>query len=366
MPQSDEYVAILRCQTWNVWPAFTGAEYQTFKIEYGASTVMPARLIIISYDQRTSPENYINEETQYGPLLWDGKTKGLYRVRDEVLAAPDDRFMVEFQHRHAQRGEVDICINFKFDGELPPPLVEALRATVYAALSLLNLHFKDYLTPQLPFQLRKVLSEDSGSFESAITVAIRTRYVLSKEELEPSLSSIAQLLSHSPYGEKLRVALELYAAHFNEQQIRVRFLLLVIAIESLAKPTAKHQVAITLLTRWAKELETEKGKYDSSSEEYRSLDALSRELNFREDDSIRSQLRKLFLNLPGFTPNETEDLQRRALRVYDKRSALVHDGYLPIQELAELEVEARSLIEKIFVVAIEQSKTLLSSKPPIS
>ena len=36
---------------------------------------------------------------------------------------------------------------------------------------------------------------------------------------------------------------------------------------------------------------------DSSSQEFASLEALSRELNFREEDSIRSQIRKLFADL---------------------------------------------------------------------
>ena len=42
------------------------------------------------------------------------------------------------------------------------------------------------------------------------------------------------------------------------------------------------------------------------------------------------------------------------MRVYDKRSSLVHDGYLPADELPELESEARELLEKVFVCAIEQ------------
>jgi hypothetical protein len=47
-------------------------------------------------------------------------------------------------------------------------------------------------------------------------------------------------------------------------------------------------------------------------------------------------------------------LQRRALRVYEKRSSLVHDDYLPADEPPELENEARELLEKVFVCAIEE------------
>lgn len=68
--------------------------------------------------------------------------------------------------------------------------------------------------------------------ESSVLLAVQNRQVLTKQALEISLSKIATSLLSLEYGEKLRVALELYAAHFNEQQVRVRFLLIVIAMES--------------------------------------------------------------------------------------------------------------------------------------
>lgn len=361
MPQSDEYVAILRCQTWNVWPEKTGTEHRPFSIDYGASAALPARLFVLSYAQRSTPERYLKEETNLGPLVWDGEIRGLHRVRNMALKAPSDEVEVAWQHRNAQRGEVDICINFRFDEELTPPLIEALRATASAIMSLTNLQLGDYLTPAAPFQLRKVLPDGGGQMESAILLAVRDRQILEKEALGPTLSSIASVLLESAYGEKLRVALELYAAHFTEEQVRVRFLLLVIAMESLAKPTAKHQVATDLLGSWRQELEGEMQKYESSSEEYRSLEALSRELGFRGDDSIRSQVRKLFANLPGLGSAEASDLQRRALHVYDRRSTLVHDGHLPIEELSALEAEACELLEQVFSNAIEQSKNAPSA-----
>lgn len=357
MANVDEYVAILRCQTWNVWPELTGIKYQSFSIQYGASVDVPARLVVLSYAQRSSPERYINEETKLGPLLWDGETRGLHHVRDTILKAPEDEIELRCQYRNVHRGEVDICINFNFNGKLPTPLIEALRATAYATMALLNLRLGDYLTPATPFQVRKVLPGGGGELESSILLAVHERQVLAKETLEPTVSSIGRILLDSPYGEKLRVALELYAAHFNEQQIRVRFLLLVIAMEALAKPSLKHQVALDLLSRLRCELDEEMMKYESSSEEYRNLEALRRELIFRREDSIRSRVGKLFASLPGLNSVEADQLQQRALRVYDKRSALLHDGHLPAQELSGLELEARELLEKVFVIDIEQCKS---------
>src|SRR5712692_5045606 len=75
---------------------------------------------------RRARQAYLKEETQIGLLVWDGETCGLHRVRDTVLKAPEDEVELAWQHRNAQRGEVDICINFRFDGEIPPPLFDAL------------------------------------------------------------------------------------------------------------------------------------------------------------------------------------------------------------------------------------------------
>jgi hypothetical protein len=315
-----------------------------------------ARLVLSSYVNRSSPEKYLNEETQFGPLVWDGVTPGLHRVREAVLKAPDDTVNVTWQHRTAQRGEVDICINFKFEGEIPPAFREAVRATVYAVMSLLNLKLQDFLTPTAPFQIRKVLPGGNGIIESGVWIAVHNRHAPAKEVLTETLAGIAGFLTNSQQNEKHRVALELYAAHFNEQQTRVRFLLLVIAMESLAMPTKKHGVAISLLERWQQELSKEMPRYDSSSEEFKSLEALSREIKFREEDSIRSQIRKLFVSINGIGPTESDQLQRRALHVYDKRSTLVHDGHLPDDELLTLETEARELLERLFMSAIEQPR----------
>jgi hypothetical protein len=176
-------------------------------------------------------------------LLWDGEIRGgLHRVRDSLLKAPDDLVEITLQFRNVRRGEVDICINFRFDGELPPPLIEALRATAYAIMSLLNLQLGDYLTPAAPFQLTKWRPDGRGELaKSAIPLGVHNRQSLEKETLRQTILSIANVLLDSVYGERLRLALELYAAHFSEHQVRVRFLLLVIAMESLAKPTTKHQ-----------------------------------------------------------------------------------------------------------------------------
>lgn len=355
MTTQDEYLAVLRCQTWNVWPEKCGIEVEPIFIDYGSKEPLSARCFVISYVQRTAPEQYIAEKTKIGPLIWDGEIFGLYKIRNMVLKAPEDTIGIKLQYRNVQRGEVDLLINFKFTGEIPSSLVEGLRATAYSILSLLNLKLNDCLIPSAPFQIKQVLSGDSGQLETGLLVAVHGRQALTPEKLKLTLTAITNALVGSKYGAKLRTALEIYAAHITEQQVRVRFLLLVIAIESLATPTKKHNVAIDLLNHWKQELEGEIEKYEEVSEELESLESLKRELNFRSEDSLRSQIRKLFSNLSGLTSEDSNELKKRSMHVYDKRSVLVHDGRLPDEELVDLEIEARELLEKLLLEAIAES-----------
>jgi len=90
MTETSEYVAILRCQTWNVWPEQTVIEHRPFTIEYGGPSAVMARLAILSYLNRTRPETFQQEPTALGPLVWDGAVAGLYLVRDTILKALED------------------------------------------------------------------------------------------------------------------------------------------------------------------------------------------------------------------------------------------------------------------------------------
>lgn len=207
--------------------------------------------------------------------------------------------------------------------------------------------------PAAPFQLRKVLPPGGGQLASTLLLAVHNRKTLAQPDVQSTLSRVASSLRSSKFGPKLVTALELYAAHFTESQARVRFLLLVVAMEALSRGSKRHDAAIQVLQRWEADLSKEIGNYAPPSEAWFSLDALRRELKFRSEDSIRSQVRKLFAGLPGVSPEESALLQRRALRVYDKRSTLVHDGQLQAGELTELEVEARELLEKILLSTME-------------
>jgi hypothetical protein len=146
-------------------------------------------------------------------------------------------------------------------------------------------------------------------------------------------------------NSKLRIALELYSAYFSERSSNARLLTLVMALETLTSSQPKHKVAQELLNQWQLQVGERKQQLPVDSDEYEALESLERELLFRREASLRSQIRTLVqdtLEAEG-NPN-TYQLARRAVKVYDSRSTLVHEGVLPTDELRTAEQDAREIV----------------------
>lgn len=355
-----EWDGILRCKTFNVWPERIAADLPPLDIDYGAASPIQVHTSIQSYAPRSSPELDLVEETIIGFELFDGEYPGLHRIWDAILVGVGDTVQLAPRNpRRARRGEIDIQLRFTLDDRPPDPvdpLLDALRLHAYEVLAVLNLRLRDFARPTMPFQIREILPNDEALVTHQFRVATEPRLTLDEAKIGDCVLDLAHFTSDADYAAKHRVALELYAAHFTEQQVRVRFILLVIAMEALAESTEKHPVAVALLNSWEKDLKTELAKYDESSDEAYDLEALARELDFRSGDSINNKVRKLFRDLPGVSTEECAELQRRAVRVYNKRSTLVHRGHVPVDELPDLEREARFLLERLLAGAIERSK----------
>lgn len=156
-----------------------------------------------------------------------------------------------------------------------------------------------------------------------------------------SIPNSASVISNS----KLRTALELYAAYFYERSSNARLLTLVMALETLTESQQKHRVAQELLNQWQLQVGERKELLPVDSEEHEALESLERELLFRREASLRSQIRKLVHNTleADGNPNASQ-LARRAVQVYDRRSTLVHEGVLPTDELRTAEQDAREIV----------------------
>ena len=160
----------------------------------------------------------------------------------------------------------------------------------------------------------------------------------------------AGMLVEYPIGlledQKLQTALELYGAYFTESSARAKFITLVMVLEALEESTPRPQVIQDFLNTVNDMAEAHQRDVDENSDEIFAFEALQREIVFRRGDSIRSQIRRLvFDTLSG--ESNVDELARQAVQVYDKRSALVHEGSLPEPELTESISSAEAIASRI-------------------
>ena len=152
----------------------------------------------------------------------------------------------------------------------------------------------------------------------------------------------------APYNDdKLRVAVDLYAAYFTESSANARFLTLVMALETLAQGVPRPDIVLNLLEKWKREVEEIK-LTNNDSELAATLDSLSKELIFRKENSIRSQIRSLVLEaLKNADQENAEQTAKTAVNIYDRRSKLVHDGKIDTQTLNQSTAQAKSIVEQV-------------------
>jgi hypothetical protein len=148
--------------------------------------------------------------------------------------------------------------------------------------------------------------------------------------------------------ERVRTAIDLYSAYWQETSSNGRFLTLVMALEALTIPTKKHQLVVGLLRKWRTEVEALRARAEPNLEEHDALEAISRELLFREESSIRSRVRELVFE--AFAPAGTDaarDQAKRAVAAYDVRSALIHEGSIDAGVLAKATTDSREVLHKV-------------------
>jgi hypothetical protein len=171
----------------------------------------------------------------------------------------------------------------------------------------------------------------------------------------PSKRIFELLAEHSDFSkpsepfndDKLRVAVELYAAYFTESSPNARFLTLVMALETLAQGVSRPKTVLDLLKKWQNEVEELKLS-NSDSEINAVLDSLLNELLFKKENSIRSQIRSIVREtLMNTGELDAEQAARTATTVYDNRSTLVHKGKLDAHTLSQSTAEAKLIVERV-------------------
>lgn len=151
-----------------------------------------------------------------------------------------------------------------------------------------------------------------------------------------------------PTDGRLRTALDLYSSHFYEYSANARLLTLTMVLEALKVPSKKPDAALRLLDKWKDELESVLASTPRGTQDYEGLASLERELIFRRDLSIRSQVRAMVhrtLEEVGY--EDASSMADSAIDAYDKRSKLVHEGSLPDSELSEALRKAKEVAKLI-------------------
>lgn len=147
--------------------------------------------------------------------------------------------------------------------------------------------------------------------------------------------------------QKLKVSLDLFNAFFRETSANARFLTLNMALEALAPSEPKHLCAIEAIDCWVKKLKRLQEGVQLNSDEWHSYDSLIREVGFRKEKSIRSSIRSLVYSTLQPSDPDAEALSRKAVRLYDIRSRLVHDGYVAGEDLGQAVDELREVTFRV-------------------
>lgn len=299
-----------------------------------------------------------------------------FRVPEGQAIGIDDRAFAIASHNYLFKGS-DTSYEVTVDGFATEAAAKAHALFVWAGLTWVGLHgeLAPYGRPQigevsftddpvatgvrLKFN-RPIdgLAEGSAAFvyptgKSIVTITGGKATVTMSNAVDSVVKYIRDLAEFATQvqpltDQKLRVALELYQAHFSEASMNSRFLTLVMCLEALATGTKRPMPIIDLLQRWQDEIEKSKPSFAGDTECLAALESLARELDFRRENSIRSQIRTLVLStLQGVGDPDAEAVAKTTLDVYDKRSTLVHEGRLENAALNEAFKNAQQIVRRI-------------------
>ena len=184
-----------------------------------------------------------------------------------------------------------------------------------------------------------------GSFPPTVSMTI---------PLQRAVAALSRGMAH-PRADTLfanprfRTAVDLFAAAGFEDSGPARLLTYSMAMEVLAPPIVKHDVAQTLIARWHEELIAAKSVHPPTSPEAAALESLERELLVRREASIRWRIRQFVqTTLAAVGATDAGLLARTAVHAYDLRSALVHDGSLAGDALGSAIADFRLVLERLF------------------
>lgn len=149
-------------------------------------------------------------------------------------------------------------------------------------------------------------------------------------------------------NQKLRTALDLYNVYFRERTGNARFLTLMMALEALTLSEKKPSYVIDLVKEWIADVRRRKSTLEQTTEEWAAYHALEQEIAHRQEVSVRKKISTMVWKvLSAQGRDSATEAARKAVNLYDKRSRLVHDGYLPDGELREGTRELKEIVRSV-------------------
>lgn len=155
---------------------------------------------------------------------------------------------------------------------------------------------------------------------------------------------------------RLGIAVELLGQSHLESTPQSRFLSLTMALEVLTERGTKHPHAKRMLDAFHRSVVAALEQHDRASEEWNALDSLARDVLFRTEDSIRSRVRQLALDVFAGDVDAAHQA-KLAVQAYDCRSSLIHTGRIEDARLSQ----ALQVVETLVLRALRgRMKALVS------
>ncbi len=242
-------------------------------------------------------------------------------------------FLSEFELQHVKYAEDPEVVRANLSKSINMEIIEPVDALIDGARPAIYLSNKN---------IRKITGGDA-----TLTLSQSSKKILELFAKAAEFQTVKKIKS----DEKFCSSLELYSGHFLETTPRAKFLTLVMALETIAMPTKRTENVLQLIDKWRREADAELLQIDKSSDEYLSLESLSKELLFRKEDSIRRRIRNYVFQIAASEDNEfATGLAKRAVKVYDFRSTLVHGGRIDKKELGEKLTDAKEIVLKVLML----------------
>ncbi len=135
--------------------------------------------------------------------------------------------------------------------------------------------------------------------------------------------------------ERLSLAIDLYAASLWETSQRARVVSLASSLEALIKPERVSETASDQIDKLLEVFDSARDCSAEDGERRRALDRMRSRLAGLKEESISENLRKLAAAHANVIGETTVEARRNMVTAYGVRSKLVHDGYVPEDEIAD-------------------------------